>query len=227
MKTPASPNSVAPFTRNVMAKRVFPQPAPPQRSVGRPVGNPPWVIASRPAMPVGDLQSATAAGASPLFAALVTGEGPSIENMASQCPRTICSGRSTLSPVPGVPSTAFFNVVSIKLVSVRLSARAAARARSRRFGSKRNVTVFFTRFRPWQPSRPYLREPYAPPLERFRGRAAGGSAGRDRRSRGEGSAGLPAIISTSLMPATRPLSTCSPAWRIAGCLRRATDAGIG
>jgi hypothetical protein len=36
-----------------MAKRVLPQPAEPQSKVGRPLGKPPSVISSSPAMPVG------------------------------------------------------------------------------------------------------------------------------------------------------------------------------
>src|SRR5208283_1988661 len=51
--TPASPNSVAPRTRNSEASRVLPQPAPPHTSVARPRGSPPPVISSRPWMPVG------------------------------------------------------------------------------------------------------------------------------------------------------------------------------
>ena len=56
MKTPGSPYSVAPRTRNSIASNVLPQPAPPQTSVGRPVGNPPPVISSSPRMPVGDFR---------------------------------------------------------------------------------------------------------------------------------------------------------------------------
>ena len=56
MKTPGSPNSAAPRTRNSMPKSVLPQPAPPQTSVGRPRGSPPPVISSRPGMPVGRLR---------------------------------------------------------------------------------------------------------------------------------------------------------------------------
>ena len=55
MKTPGSRNSVAPRTRNSMASRVLPQPAPPQTRVGRPLGRPPPVISSSPWMPVGHL----------------------------------------------------------------------------------------------------------------------------------------------------------------------------
>ena len=40
-----------------MARSVLPQPALPQISVGRPLGNPPPVISSSPWMPVGDLGS--------------------------------------------------------------------------------------------------------------------------------------------------------------------------
>src|ERR1700682_1137600 len=56
MKTPGSPYSVAPRTRNSIASNVLPQPAPPQTSVGRPVGNPPPVISSSPRMPVHDFR---------------------------------------------------------------------------------------------------------------------------------------------------------------------------
>jgi hypothetical protein len=50
-------NWVAPRTKNSMASNVLPQPALPQISVGRPLGNPPPVISSNPWMPVGDLGS--------------------------------------------------------------------------------------------------------------------------------------------------------------------------
>src|SRR5688500_9237729 len=43
----------APRTRKCKPNNVLPQPAPPQRSVGRPAGNPPPVISSSPGMPVG------------------------------------------------------------------------------------------------------------------------------------------------------------------------------
>src|SRR5271169_2560263 len=55
MNTPGSPNTTAPRTRNSAANSVLPQPAPPHTSVGRPRGNPPPVISSRPWMPVGHL----------------------------------------------------------------------------------------------------------------------------------------------------------------------------
>ena len=55
MNTPGSPCSVAPRTRNSIAKSVLPQPAPPHTSVGRPRGSPPPVISSRPWIPEGDL----------------------------------------------------------------------------------------------------------------------------------------------------------------------------
>src|ERR1039458_7233707 len=55
MNTPGSPNCTAPRTRNSAANSVLPQPAPPHTSVGRPRGNPPSVISSRPWMPVGHL----------------------------------------------------------------------------------------------------------------------------------------------------------------------------
>src|SRR5689334_4078579 len=57
MKTPGSSNSVAPRTRNSMPKRVLPQPALPQISVGRPRGRPPPVISSKPVIPVGAFSS--------------------------------------------------------------------------------------------------------------------------------------------------------------------------
>src|SRR6476659_11218858 len=57
MKTPGSPNWVAPRTRNSIASKVLPQPALPQTSVGRPRGRPPPVISSSPSMPVGALGS--------------------------------------------------------------------------------------------------------------------------------------------------------------------------
>src|SRR6185369_7510591 len=52
MNTPGWLKMVAPRTRNSMAKRVFPAPALPQMSVGRPEGKPPRVISSKPGMPV-------------------------------------------------------------------------------------------------------------------------------------------------------------------------------
>ena len=52
MNTPRSPNSVAPRTKNSVARRVFPDPAAPQTKVGRPLGSPPPVISSSPVMPV-------------------------------------------------------------------------------------------------------------------------------------------------------------------------------
>lgn len=55
MKTPGSPYSTAPCTRNSAASRVLPEPAEPQISVGLPCGKPPPVISSRPWMPVGAL----------------------------------------------------------------------------------------------------------------------------------------------------------------------------
>jgi hypothetical protein len=55
MKTPGSPNRVAPATRNCMANSVLPHPGPPHTRVGRPAGNPPPVISSNPEIPVGAL----------------------------------------------------------------------------------------------------------------------------------------------------------------------------
>ena len=56
-KTPGSPNSVMPRTRNSMPSRVLPQPAGPQTRVARPRGNPPPVISSSPEIPVSALGS--------------------------------------------------------------------------------------------------------------------------------------------------------------------------
>src|SRR4051812_732568 len=53
IKTPGSPNSVAPRIRNSVANSDLPQPAAPQTSVGRPAGTPPPVISSNPGIPVG------------------------------------------------------------------------------------------------------------------------------------------------------------------------------
>src|SRR5579863_7074192 len=55
INTPGSSNCTAPRTRNSAPNSVLPHPAPPQTSVGRPRGNPPPVISSRPWMPVGHL----------------------------------------------------------------------------------------------------------------------------------------------------------------------------
>src|SRR5688500_2295524 len=52
MKTPGSPYSTAPCTRNSVANIVLPQPAAPHTSVGRPRGKPPLVTSSRPWIPV-------------------------------------------------------------------------------------------------------------------------------------------------------------------------------
>src|SRR5687767_3813429 len=57
MKTPGSPYCTAPRTRNSSPNIVFPAPAPPLISVGRPAGKPPPVISSRPWMPVRDFRS--------------------------------------------------------------------------------------------------------------------------------------------------------------------------
>src|SRR5580704_11490843 len=69
MNTPGSPNCTAPRTRNSAANNVLPHPAPPHTSVGRPRGNPPPVISSRPWMPVGHLgkRADAEAGPWPLF----------------------------------------------------------------------------------------------------------------------------------------------------------------
>src|SRR5260221_6717342 len=62
INTPGSWYLVAPRTRNSAAKRVLPQPAPPQTSVGRSFGIPPPVIASRPWIPVGAFSNANPGG---------------------------------------------------------------------------------------------------------------------------------------------------------------------
>src|SRR5258706_10409028 len=49
--------SVPPRPRNSTANIVFPQPGPPHTMVGRPLGNPPFVTSSNPAIPVRDLSS--------------------------------------------------------------------------------------------------------------------------------------------------------------------------
>jgi hypothetical protein len=46
---------LAPCTKNCSANIVLPEPGPPTNSVVRPVGTPPPVIESKPAMPVGVL----------------------------------------------------------------------------------------------------------------------------------------------------------------------------
>ena len=58
MNTPGSSYCVAPRTRNSSPNMVFPEPAPPLTSVGRPLGSPPPVISSRPWMPVSAFCSA-------------------------------------------------------------------------------------------------------------------------------------------------------------------------
>src|ERR1700722_5265079 len=58
MKTPGSSYSVAPRTRNSIANKVLPQPAPPQTRVGRSAGNPPPVISSSPRIPLRALRKA-------------------------------------------------------------------------------------------------------------------------------------------------------------------------
>ena len=57
MKTPGSPNRVAPWTRNSRAIKVLPHPGPPQTRVVRPRGRPPQVISSSPWIPVGTFSS--------------------------------------------------------------------------------------------------------------------------------------------------------------------------
>src|ERR1700674_2346650 len=52
MKTLCSLYCVAPRTRNSSPNSVFPAPAPPLIRVGRPRGNPPPVISSKPWIPV-------------------------------------------------------------------------------------------------------------------------------------------------------------------------------
>ncbi len=56
IKTPGSPKLSAPRTKNSMANRVLPQPAPPQTNAGRPSGRPPSVNSSKPRIPVGHLR---------------------------------------------------------------------------------------------------------------------------------------------------------------------------
>src|SRR5690348_4553982 len=53
IQRPGSPYSKAPQRRYFMAKRVFPDPAPPHTSVFLPVGIPPRVTSSKPSVPVG------------------------------------------------------------------------------------------------------------------------------------------------------------------------------
>src|ERR1700761_3065461 len=72
MNTPASPYFSAPFARKVMANSVLPHPAEPQSKVGRPLGRPPWVISSRPKMPVGDF-------------AIALAEAPVVSEMLNLC----------------------------------------------------------------------------------------------------------------------------------------------
>src|SRR6266404_5057267 len=54
---PGSLYSVAPRTRNSTANMVLPQPGPPHTIVGRPLGTPPFVTSSKPAIPVGDFSN--------------------------------------------------------------------------------------------------------------------------------------------------------------------------
>src|SRR5690349_5528838 len=72
LKTPGSPYSSAPRTRNSIPSSVLPQPALPQISVGRPFGSPPHVISSSPAMPVGVFASVVAGGCGRLFALAIS-----------------------------------------------------------------------------------------------------------------------------------------------------------
>jgi hypothetical protein len=51
-----------------MANSVLPEPAAPVTSVGRPCGSPPWVISSKPVIPVGTLASDLGASWSVLIA---------------------------------------------------------------------------------------------------------------------------------------------------------------
>src|SRR3954447_8991607 len=55
---------MAPRIKNSIDSKVFPQPGPPQISVGRPAGKPPPVISSRPSIPLGHLPSARLFGPS-------------------------------------------------------------------------------------------------------------------------------------------------------------------
>src|SRR5829696_5929757 len=55
INTPESPNSIAPRIINSIESKVLPQPAAPQTREGLPLGSPPPVISSKPAIPVGVL----------------------------------------------------------------------------------------------------------------------------------------------------------------------------
>src|SRR6266542_1586384 len=74
-QTPGSPCWTAPLTRNSMAKRVLPQPAPPQTSAVRPRGRPPPVIWSKPSMPEEVLARARGGGAARASLAAVLRRG--------------------------------------------------------------------------------------------------------------------------------------------------------
>ena len=79
------PYCVAPRTRNSRPNIVFPAPAPPLTSVGRPRGRPPPVISSRPWMPVRVLRSLTVEGGRVLSSCHV--RGPHWPGRASRWPR--------------------------------------------------------------------------------------------------------------------------------------------
>src|ERR1700730_4992839 len=88
IKTPGSPNSVAPRTRNSMANMVFPQPGPPHTMVGRPAGRPPPLISSKPAIPLGAFFSC---GKARVAAALVRFDARAIAVFwASQSEVNVC-----------------------------------------------------------------------------------------------------------------------------------------
>jgi hypothetical protein len=56
-KTPGSLSFSVPWTPKAIARKILPQPALPQPSVGRPFGNPLPLMSSSPQMPVGDFGS--------------------------------------------------------------------------------------------------------------------------------------------------------------------------
>lgn len=92
MNTPGSLNFTAPFTRNVMANRVLPQPAAPQTSDGRPAGKPPSVTSSKPVIPVGAFNSMVGVVVSSGITGLVLNE---LDGSASAKPR---SGKRRMLP---------------------------------------------------------------------------------------------------------------------------------
>src|SRR5450631_4773661 len=73
--TPRSPYSVTPLTRNCNANRLLPEPGGPHTKLGRPAGNPPPVISSKPTIPVG-LFGSCGPPLSPGFSASVLANTP-------------------------------------------------------------------------------------------------------------------------------------------------------